>query len=544
MPVFEPFAKSWKSVRGLIAGRRQTAVHAHGRNRRGRRLALEALETRLALSFVLGTTSLTEGPASGSASAIVVGSGNWTATANASWLHTTASGSNNGLATFTFDADSGAIRTGTLTIAGATLSVTQAGRGYVAANPLTRVAPLGQDYPSDVAVDGAGNVYISGLFFINSEPNIQSTNTIEKWDPTTQTLSTVISTGLNNPEGIAVDSAGNLYIADQGDNSIKVWNALTNSLSPLVSTDLNNPQGVAVDSAGNVYIADTGDSVIREWNASTHAVSTPVPSGLSGPAGVAVDAAGNVFIADTHDYAIKEWNAAAGLTTLVGSGLSLPEAVAVDGSGNVYIGDQGEGGGLKEWSASTHAVTILGDPGGTPNGVALDAQGNIFVADINVQALLEAPLAFVPIAPQNENAAAGSGTLSLLPATASLEGGLAPKSNQSWLTVGSASGGAVSFSFTQNTSGVARTAQLTVLRQSITVTQQPALASSGLLEGPAAGGDSEIVSFSGAGRRRLMIPGCIPPRAAQALAWPRSRLTRTPDRRAPARSRSPERPWP
>ena len=61
--------------------------------------------------------------------------GSWTATANASWLHTTSSGTGNGLAIFTFDANSGATRSGTLTIAGLTLTVTQAGSSYVAGQP-------------------------------------------------------------------------------------------------------------------------------------------------------------------------------------------------------------------------------------------------------------------------------------------------------------------------------------------------------------------------------------------------------------------------
>ena len=63
---------------------------------------------------------------------------------------------------------------------------------------------------------------------------------------------------------------------------------------------------MAVDAAGNVYIADTGNNAIKEWNASTQQVTTLVSSGLNGPQGVAVDAAGNVYIADSGNNAIKE----------------------------------------------------------------------------------------------------------------------------------------------------------------------------------------------------------------------------------------------
>ena len=57
---------------------------------------------------------------------------------------------------------------------------------------------------------------------------------------------------------MAVDSSGNVYIADYGDNAIKEWNAATQPVAALVSAGLNGPRGVAVDSSGNVYIADTG----------------------------------------------------------------------------------------------------------------------------------------------------------------------------------------------------------------------------------------------------------------------------------------------
>ena len=122
----------------------------------------------------LATYSLVEGPAAGSDSDLVSSIGAWTATANASWLHTSSSGSSNGLAVFTFDANTGATRTGTLTIAGATLTVTQAGSTYAAASP----------------------------------------------------LSTLVSTGLADPDGVAVDAAGNVYFADVNNNAIKEWNAV------------------------------------------------------------------------------------------------------------------------------------------------------------------------------------------------------------------------------------------------------------------------------------------------------------------------------
>ena len=103
-----------------------------------------------------------------------------------------------------------------------------------------------------------------------------------------------------------MDGSGNVYIADNGDNAIEEWNAATGQVTTLVSSGLTYPVGVAVDGFGNVYIADTNDSAIKEWNAATEQVTTLVSSGLYNPEGVAVDGSGNVYIADTTNGAIKE----------------------------------------------------------------------------------------------------------------------------------------------------------------------------------------------------------------------------------------------
>ena len=293
----------------------------------------------------LGTTSLVEGPASGTDSDMVAPTGAWSATSNASWLHTTSSGFGNGVAVFTFDTNSGPMRSGTLTIAGQTLTVTQAGSSYVPANPLTILVPSGQANARGMAVDGAGNVYIADLL----------NRAIEEWNATTQAVTTLVSSGLNWPVSVAVDSSGNVYFAaDAG--MIEEWNATTGTVTPLVSSG-GNPTGVAVDGAGNVYIAD-GDNTIKEWNATTQTVTTLVSAGLNNPTGVAVDRAGNVYTADSDG--LKEWNATTGtVSLLVSSELAGPIGrVAVDSSGNVYIADRWNNT-IEEWSATTGTVSTL-----------------------------------------------------------------------------------------------------------------------------------------------------------------------------------------
>ena len=82
-----------------------------------------------------------------------------------------------------------------------------------------------------------------------------------------------------------MDASGNVYIADTGNDAIKEWNAATQTVSTLVSSGLIDPAGVAVDGSGNVYIADSGDNAIKEWNAATQTLSTLVSSGLNHPVG-------------------------------------------------------------------------------------------------------------------------------------------------------------------------------------------------------------------------------------------------------------------
>ena len=405
----------------------------------------------------LGTISLVEGPVSGTDSDLVVDGGSWSATSNVSWLHTTSSGTGNGLAVFTFDANSGATRSGTLTIAGQTLTVTQAGSSYVPANSVSNLVS-GLSWPEGVAVDGSGNVFFADT----------GNHAIKEWNATTGTVSTLAS-GLQNPGGVAVDGAGIVYFSDYGNNTLEEWNATTHTVSTLVSTGLDFPYGLAVDGAGNVYIADFNHNAIDEWNATTQTLSTLV-SGLNGPAFVAVDWAGNLFITDQGTNTVMEWNAKTLTVSTLVSGLNGPTGVAADSAGNVFFADLGSNA-IKEWNATTQTVSTLVSGLNVPNGVAVDGAGNIYIGDSKNNAIKELSRAFVPDGTVSEGAAAGSDQLlPVLPTTEALTGAFAPSSDQTWLTIGSVSGGVISFSFTQNT-GAARTAHITVFGQQVTVTQ-------------------------------------------------------------------------
>jgi autotransporter-associated beta strand protein len=241
-----------------------------------------------------------------------------------------------------------------------------------------------------------------------------------------------INAQLNSPQGVAVDTAGDLFIADSNNNVIREVNHATGVISTVAgdgnwnysgdggaatSAELFDPPGVAVDAAGDIFINDTTINVIREVDHSTGLITrvagggTPTTSAvsLSNPAGLAVDSSGDIFIADSSDSLIIEVSASGQVSTVLGGGggqynrhtttavtLNDPSGVAVDSAGDIFIADSGNNV-IREVNYATGAVTTVagsgangysGDGGeatiatlNNPSGVAVDAAGDIFIAD-------------------------------------------------------------------------------------------------------------------------------------------------------------------
>jgi len=498
LPPFVPTNdQAWLTIKGITNGVLSFAFTNFTGTSRTAHLTLlgQAVPVTQLGSNFLATTALIEGPLAGTDSVVLKvtpETTGWTAKANASWLHLSVpnqSGTGSSTLAFIYDANPGGTRTGTLSIAGWTLTVTQAGSTYVPApQPVTTLAS-GFIHPNGVAVDGAGNVYIADT----------GNNVIKKWTLASNTVTTLVASGLNGPAGVAVDGAGNVYIADSGNNAIKKWMVTTKLVATLVASGLNGPAGVAVDGVGNVYIADTGNNAIKNWTAVSNSVTTLVASGLNGPTGLAVDGAGNVFISDSGNNAVKKWIAANNLVvTVVGSALNDPQGIAVDGAGNVYIADTGDNA-IQLWKAADNTVTTVIASGLSGNtGVAVDGARNLFVADTGNNVLKEQVDAFVNQANHVEGADAGSDVPMVLPLTANLLPPFTPSSDQPWFTVNTSTNGTVNFAFTVNV-GAARTAHLTLLGQSILIVQAGvslALGATALWEGPASGTDSVVVAAS------------------------------------------------
>jgi serine/threonine protein kinase, bacterial len=189
-------------------------------------------------------------------------------------------------------------------------------------------------------------------------------------------------TGLKEPNSVAVDSAGAIYVADSGNNRMVKLAAGASSETVLPFTDLSWPVGVAVDSAGAVYVGDTGNGRVVAL-APGAASQTVLPfTGLSDPLGVAVNGSGTVYVADYDNSQVVALTAGATTPTVLPfDPLKEATGIAADKTGAVYVVDSGNNRVVK-LDAGASSPTVL--PFGvldSPNGVAVDSTGAVYVAD-------------------------------------------------------------------------------------------------------------------------------------------------------------------
>jgi sugar lactone lactonase YvrE len=199
-----------------------------------------------------------------------------------------------------------------------------------------------------------------------------------------------LSTGvlnLSGPWAVAVDSQGNVFIADTlNARVVEVTAAGVASVVsfPGLSPVLGNPSAVAVDGSGNLYVADSGVPRVVELSGGVATV-VPTSSLLSFPSGLALDAAGDLFIADRiRDYIVRvPAGGAAAVFPITGVALGQPWGLAADVSGNLYIADKP----LNRIVVVTPggAGSVLAIVGGLtlnqPTGVAADGLGNVYIGD-------------------------------------------------------------------------------------------------------------------------------------------------------------------
>ena len=229
--------------------------------------------------------------------------------------------------------------------------------------------------PSTVALDAAGNAFIAD----------SRNSRVLKVSP--DGAQTTVGNSLGNPTAVAVDRLGNVFIGDSATGSLlKVTpNNVQTALLTGLGTDILG--GAATDAAGDVFLSDTTSG--RVYKVTPGNVQSTVGTGLHGPVGLAVDAGNNLFIADAGLGQIVEVFFAGGQTTLA-SGLTNPYGVAVDAGGNIFVADDFENRVYQLFSNGNKTTVV----GGLlyPTGVAVDASGNIFVADTSNDRVLKVEL--------------------------------------------------------------------------------------------------------------------------------------------------------
>jgi hypothetical protein len=280
-------------------------------------------------------------------------------------------------------------------------------------------------YPYGVASDGSGHVYIAD----HGNDTIRMTTaggvvTTIAGDPgvTGSANGTGAAARFSGPAGLAADGNGNVYVADSGNSTIRkiAPGAVVTTLAGQAGTtgtndgagtaaQFNSPAGIAVDSSGNVYVADMNNDTIRKITSAgvvTTLAGTAGQSGstdgtgggarFNGPDAVAVDNAGNVYVADQFNATIRKVTPTGTVTTLAGAAgkagyvdatgsvarFNQPYAISVDSGGNVYVADT-YNRAIRVVTAGGSVTTLNGAETRFyyPQGMAMDANGTIYVAD-------------------------------------------------------------------------------------------------------------------------------------------------------------------
>lgn len=292
--------------------------------------------------------------------------------------------------------------------------------------------------PSALVVDGAGSLYVADTY----------NDTIRKVSPAgvvTTVSGSASTTGFtdgagsaalyNFPAGIAIDSNGNVYVADTGNHTIRkeIWSVVTTVAGSAPQPGhngsgiygfLNSPTQSTLDASGNLYVADTGNQVIIKCTGTGNSLvagqmlktGTTDAAGSSAafnyPQGIAIDSGTNLYVSDSWNHTIRKISVVSGsgaVTTICGSPanqgsadgsganamFNSPIGIAVDSGTNLYVADTYNNTIRKlsfsgsAWKATTIAGTsgVTGTTDGSgslfsqPNGVAVDGNGTVYVAD-------------------------------------------------------------------------------------------------------------------------------------------------------------------
>ncbi|HEY5244732.1 MAG TPA: NHL repeat-containing protein, partial [Acidimicrobiales bacterium] len=292
--------------------------------------------------------------------------------------------------------------------------------------------------PYGIAVDGSGNIYVSDQLN-NTIRKVTSAGVVTTVAGTAGVAGITDGQGtvarFRQPYGIRTDSAGNIYVADTGNSTIRkvTPSGAVTTVAGLVgkagyldatgtAAMFNAPVGVALDSGGDIFVADYNNNAIRKVNGSG-AVTTVAGNAkfygsvngtgsqaeFNGPFDVVSDPSGNVYVSDVNNYSVRKVTAGGTVTTFAGlpagggadgtgsaARFAFPSGIALDSSGNIYVVDENNDD-IRKITAGGVVTTFAGSPGnaGSADGagsaaqfyapfrVAVDPSGNLFVTDYN-----------------------------------------------------------------------------------------------------------------------------------------------------------------
>jgi sugar lactone lactonase YvrE len=327
----------------------------------------------------------------------------------------------------------------------------------------------GMGYPSGVAVDSSGNVWVADYLlnrvteFASPYTNGEAASIVLGQSSFTSMTAATSQTGDNGVGSVAVDSSGNVWVADTGNNRVLEFEkgsgftngeaasivlgqpSFTSRTAATSQTGMNVPEGVAVDASGNVWVADTYNNRVLEFvkglgfidgqgaalvlgqSSFTTNAATTSNTGMNGPLAVAVGPAGNVWVADGTNNRVLQFPKGSGFTNgeaaslVLGqssftthkhastkTGMNGPTGIAVDSSGNVWVvdlvnnrvlqfhnpvknGHNGQAASvvLGQSSFTSHKIATTQTGMYAPFGVAIGPAGNLWVADQNNNRVLQ-----------------------------------------------------------------------------------------------------------------------------------------------------------
>jgi hypothetical protein len=279
---------------------------------------------------VRAVSEIFAGAEAGISSIVLAATGVWTATSNAGFLHVvpeSANGRDSALVVFRIDEFNGAgTRAGTLTVAGMTITVTQAGLdkaglNQAGFNSVGETAAQVTEQADAAATDANGNVYFA------------AGDELKKWNAASGLTTGLVSIRPGNVTGIAADGSGNVYFADATPVGIRMWNAATQEVSTFSGTAGKTYAGIAAGDSADLYAIDVASNAIQMWSGETHLRSTLI-TGKEPLKAVTVDLAGNIYYSEGSFVKKRD---AVTLQVSVLTTIDDPAWLSADGSGNLYI---------------------------------------------------------------------------------------------------------------------------------------------------------------------------------------------------------------